>query len=125
MEINGQLMELNYVDTAGSEDWDRIRPINWYTDPDVFLFCYSVNSSGSVQSFKRHWMIKIQQSPAKPPYQIMLVGCKSDLKGSTEESKIVSSEEVSAIAQELGAVAIMECSALTGTSTLSLRNRLN
>ena len=34
-------MKLNLFDTAGQEDYDRLRPLA-YVDTDIFLLCFSV-----------------------------------------------------------------------------------
>ena len=38
--INGQPIQLGLWDTAGQEDYDRLRPLS-YPQTDVFLICYN------------------------------------------------------------------------------------
>lgn len=40
-------MELALWDTAGQEDYDRLRPLS-YPDTDVILMCFSVDSPDSL-----------------------------------------------------------------------------
>lgn len=40
-------MELALWDTAGQEDYDRLRPLS-YPDTDVILMCFSIDSPDSL-----------------------------------------------------------------------------
>ena len=42
MLIDGKALELGLWDTAGQEDYDRLRPLS-YTDTHVFLLTYSID----------------------------------------------------------------------------------
>jgi Ras-related C3 botulinum toxin substrate 1 len=41
--VNGQQVNLGLWDTAGQEDYDKLRPLS-YPQTDVFLICFAVNS---------------------------------------------------------------------------------
>lgn len=43
-------MELALWDTAGQEDYDRLRPLS-YPDTDVILMCFSIDSPDSLGMF--------------------------------------------------------------------------
>lgn len=43
-------MELALWDTAGQEDYDRLRPLS-YPDTDVILMCFSVDSPDSLGKY--------------------------------------------------------------------------
>merc|ERR1711868_189939 len=49
IEIDGKAVELALWDTAGQEDYDRLRPLS-YPDTDVILICYSIDSPDSLQN---------------------------------------------------------------------------
>ena len=53
-------------DTAGQEDYDRLRPLS-YPQTDVFLMCYSVASFPSFENIKSKWFPEIQESCANTP----------------------------------------------------------
>ena len=48
VSIAGQGLELALWDTAGQEDYDRLRPLS-YPNAHVFLVCFSVTWRGSYE----------------------------------------------------------------------------
>ena len=49
--IRGEMYTLGLFDTAGQEDYDRLRPLS-YPQTDVFLVCFSVVSPSSFENVK-------------------------------------------------------------------------
>jgi len=49
--IGGEPYTLGLFDTAGQEDYDRLRPLS-YPQTDVFLVCFSVISPSSYENVK-------------------------------------------------------------------------
>ncbi len=49
--IGGEPYTLGLFDTAGQEDYDRLRPLS-YPQTDVFLVCFSVVSPSSYENVK-------------------------------------------------------------------------
>ena len=49
IEIDGKDIELALWDTAGQEDYDRLRPLS-YPDTNVLLICFSVDSPDSLEN---------------------------------------------------------------------------
>jgi small GTP-binding protein len=47
-------VELALWDTAGQEDYDRLRPLS-YPDTDVILLCFSIDSPVSLINVKEKW----------------------------------------------------------------------
>lgn len=47
MVVDGVAVSLGLWDTAGQEDYDRLRPLS-YPQTDVFLICFSVTRYVSV-----------------------------------------------------------------------------
>jgi small GTP-binding protein len=114
----GQAVSLKLWDTAGQEDYDRLRPLS-YTRSDFLLICFSVDSPASFNNVKTKWVPEARAYAANAPW--MLVGTKSDLRdqyaGGYDEDgnyiEFVSVDSARKMAQQLGASGYMECSALT------------
>lgn len=58
---------LGLFDTAGQEDYDRLRPLS-YPQTDVFLVCFSVTSPASFENVKEKWFpeVSVPLHPASP-----------------------------------------------------------
>lgn len=100
---------LGLWDTAGQEDFDRLRPLS-YPKTDVFLVCFAIDSPISFRSVKTKWIYELQHYC--PGCTWILVGTKSDLRDSG--GALVSYEEAKNLADSSGAMAYVECSARTG-----------
>lgn len=116
--VDGKPINLGLWDTAGQEDYDRLRPLS-YPQTDVFLVCFSVISQSSFDNVKTKWVPEIQHHA--PGVPILLVGTKSDLRKdeqtvrqlTSRQQGMVSVENAQGMAKEVGAVKYLECSALT------------
>jgi cell division control protein 42 len=49
---------LGLFDTAGQEDYDRLRPLS-YPQTDVFLVCFSVTSPASFENVREKWFPEV------------------------------------------------------------------
>ncbi|PSK34913.1 Ras-like protein 4 [Elsinoe australis] len=112
--VDGKPISLGLWDTAGQEDYDRLRPLS-YPQTDVFLICFSIVSPPSFDN----WYPEIEHHAPNVP--IILVGTKLDLRDdpSTQESlrqkkmAPIQYEQAVQLAKEIKAHKYMECSALT------------
>ena len=50
---------LGLFDTAGQEDYDRLRPLS-YPQTDVFLICFNVTSPPSFENVKEKWFPEVR-----------------------------------------------------------------
>jgi len=116
--VDGRPVNLGLWDTAGQEDYDRLRPLS-YPQTDVFLICFSIISSHSFDNVRSKWWPEIQHyCPGTP---LILVGTKSDLRNDSAtlaklQSKglrVISHEEAYGRRDEIEAQSYLECSALT------------
>src|SRR5690349_3329918 len=72
------LTSLVVQDTAGQEDFDRIRPLS-YAGTDVFLVCFSLVSRTSMHNVPHKWIPELRQYCPDTP--IVIVGTKVPLEG--------------------------------------------
>ncbi|KNE56675.1 small GTP-binding protein domain [Allomyces macrogynus ATCC 38327] len=116
--VDGKPVNLGLWDTAGQEDYDRLRPLS-YPQTDVFLVCFSVVSPSSFENVRTKWFPEITHHAPRTP--IILVGTKLDLRDDQatidklreKRQAPISYADGVAKAKEIGAVKYLECSALT------------
>ncbi|KAL4066464.1 P-loop containing nucleoside triphosphate hydrolase protein [Scleroderma yunnanense] len=119
VEVDGKHVELALWDTAGQEDYDRLRPLS-YPDSHVILICFAVDSPDSLDNVQEKWISEVMHFCAGLP--IILVGCKKDLRRDPRVidelrktgQRPVTPEEGMAVANKIGAKHYLECSARTG-----------
>jgi len=112
-------IELGLWDTAGQEEYDRLRPLS-YANANVFLICFSVVNPTSFENVTSKWYPEVQHFCPNIP--IILVGTKYDLRGDDKSlAKLkeqgqapISFEQGEDLAKKLKAVKFIECSAYTG-----------
>lgn len=66
-------VELALWDTAGQEDYDRLRPLS-YPDTDVILMCFSIDSPDSLENIPEKWSPEVRHFCPNVP--VILVGNK-------------------------------------------------
>ena len=71
MVCDGVPVSLGLWDTAGQEDYDRLRPLS-YPQTDVFLICFSVVSPSSFENVTSKWCPEIKHHCPDAP--ILLIG---------------------------------------------------
>ena len=116
--IDGVPYNIEMWDTAGQEDYDRLRPLS-YPQTDVFLTCFSIDSPASYERIRDIWYPEISHHCPKMP--IVLVGLKLDLrddKATVErlakvKEKPITYEQGMKMAEEIRAFEYVECSAKT------------
>ena len=93
--VDGKIISLGLWDTAGQEDYDRLRPLS-YPQTDVFVICFSLVSPPSYENVRskvrgaslwgrtpllihvaQWWPELRHHSPSTP---VILVGTKLDLR---------------------------------------------
>ncbi|CAG9136922.1 unnamed protein product [Plutella xylostella] len=116
IEVDGKQVELALWDTAGQEDYDRLRPLS-YPDTDVILMCFSVDSPDSLENIPEKWTPEVKHFCPSVP--IILVGNKKDLRNDPAtinelrkmKQEPVKPQEGRAMAEKINAFAYLECSA--------------
>lgn len=116
--VDGKPINLGLWDTAGQEDYDRLRPLS-YPQTDVFLICFSLVSPASFENVRAKWYPEVSHHCPNTP--IILVGTKLDLRDDKETMEKLKEKRLAPInypqglqmQKEIGAVKYLECSALT------------
>ena len=108
---NGERIEISIWDTAGQEDYERIRELT-YPGTDVVLLIYSIDLPSSLENVELLWARELKRKIPETP--IILVGNKTDLRENERYNgrRLVRREEGEEMARKIGAKCFLECSAL-------------
>lgn len=130
--IDGQQIQLSLWDTAGQEEFDKLRSLS-YSDTHCIILCFSIDSPGSLENVKNKWVGEILEHCEG--VKLILVALKADLRqsennGNTGDDgadnlggtsaynndgqlkKLVTYEEGVSVAKQIGALRYLECSAM-------------
>ena len=119
--VNGNPVNLGLWDTAGSDEYNTLRPLS-YPGTDVFIICFSLVSPATYENVKKKWHPEVTHFNPKTP--IILVGTKLDLRNKPETLSSlkdaglepIPEEQGHKLAKEIGASVFLECSALDQTN---------
>ncbi|PKU65665.1 Rac-like GTP-binding protein 7 [Dendrobium catenatum] len=75
--VDGSSVNLGLWDTAGQEDYNRLRPLS-YRGADVFILAFSLISKASYENISKKWIPELRHYA--PTVPIILVGTKLDLR---------------------------------------------
>ena len=109
MCADGKIVALQLWDTAGQEEYDRLRPLSYHST-DVFIVAFSLINKHSLSNTSQKWLPELKAYC--PNAKIVLCGNKSDLADSpatraklaARGQEIVTDEEAEAVAKSCGAV---------------------
>ncbi|XP_067875136.1 ras homolog family member Ub isoform X3 [Heterodontus francisci] len=118
VQVDGTPIRLQLCDTAGQDEFDKLRHF-CYHKTDVFLLCFSVVSPSSFQNIAEKWMPEIRHHCPTAP--VVLVGTQCDLREDVKvlielakcKEKPVPQGAARVLAEKIDAVAYVECSSLT------------
>lgn len=113
-QSTGKTVELALWDTAGQEEYDRLRPLS-YPETDLIFVCFAIDCPNSLDNVLDKWYPEVLHFCPYTP--LILVGLKSDLRHKktcvemlkTQGLTPVTSEQAMAVAKKMGAQ-YMECS---------------
>uniref|UniRef100_A0A663FD58 Ras homolog family member D n=1 Tax=Aquila chrysaetos chrysaetos TaxID=223781 RepID=A0A663FD58_AQUCH len=77
LQVGGKPVKIHLWDTAGQEDYDRLRPLS-YSDANVVLICFDVTDPNSYENILTKWYPEVNHFCKGVP--VLLVGCKTDLR---------------------------------------------
>lgn len=119
-------IELSLWDTAGQEEFDRLRSLS-YDDTDLIMLCYSVDSKDSLENVESKWVGEIADNC--PGVKLVLVALKCDLReasdddedgveggtagpGQREKKPMINYDQGLEVARRINALRYLECSAM-------------
>ncbi|OAA55833.1 Rho GTPase [Niveomyces insectorum RCEF 264] len=110
----GKTVELALWDTAGQEEYDRLRPLS-YPETDLIFVCFAIDCPNSLENVMDKWYPEVLHFCPYTP--LILVGLKSDLRFKktcidmlkTQGLTPVTTEQGLAVAKKMNAQ-YMECS---------------
>ncbi|GAD91779.1 Rho GTPase Rho4, putative [Paecilomyces variotii No. 5] len=111
---SGKTVELALWDTAGQEEYDRLRPLS-YPETDLLFVCFAIDCPVSLENVMDKWYPEVLHFCPTTP--LILVGLKSDLRTKrtciellkTQGLTPVTPEQGQTVAQRMGAKYV-ECS---------------
>ncbi|KAK4543544.1 hypothetical protein LTR36_005439 [Oleoguttula mirabilis] len=111
---SGKGVELALWDTAGQEEYDRLRPLS-YPETDLLFVCFAIDCPNSLENVLDKWYPEVLHFCPTTP--IILCGLKSDLRNKrtciellkTQGLTPVTQQQGKAVAHKMGAL-YMECS---------------
>lgn len=123
--VDNKPVELALWDTAGQEDYDRLRPLS-YPDADIVLICFSISYPESFYNVDEKWHPETRHFCDDVP--TLLVGLKKDLRDDPtileelrfKNQKPITREQGEKMCNEIGAVKYVEVSAKTGENVSNL-----
>ncbi|KAF1882661.1 hypothetical protein Lal_00002841 [Lupinus albus] len=113
--VDGSTVNLGLWDTAGQEDYNRLRPLS-YRGADVFLLAFSLLSKASYENISKKWIPELRHYA--PTVPIVLVGTKLDLREDRQylidhpgATPITTAQ--AKLKKAIGAAVYLECSSKT------------
>ncbi|KAK9102730.1 hypothetical protein Sjap_019984 [Stephania japonica] len=117
VSVDGNIVNLGLWDTAGQEDYSRLRPLS-YRGADIFVLAFSLLSRASYENVLKKWMPELRRFAPNVP--IVLVGTKLDVRDDKGflvdhmgSSGVITSAEGEELRKQIGAAAYIECSSKT------------
>lgn len=110
--IDGKAVQLALWDTAGQEEYERLRPLSYFNS-HVILIGFALDTPNSLDNTRTKWIHEVKEHCPDTPY--LLIGLKKDLRKSTRDRiRFVQFDQGEAVARTIGAKVYLESSALTG-----------
>ncbi|CAD5178170.1 unnamed protein product [Musa acuminata subsp. malaccensis] len=116
--VDGSTVNLGLWDTAGQEDYNRLRPLS-YRGADVFLLAFSLISKASYENVYKKWIPELRHYAPNVP--IVLVGTKigADLREDRQfiidhpGTTPITIAQAKELKKMIGAAVYIECSSKT------------
>ena len=116
--VDSKPVNLQLWDTAGQEDYDRLRPLS-YPLTDIFILCFSITAPSSFENIRSKWHTEITKHAPGTPF--ILVGTKLDTRSDNAvNAQLIAKRQApitkargETLCTELKGFKYVECSSLT------------
>mmetsp|Transcript_35950 Transcript_35950/g.94411 ORF Transcript_35950/g.94411 Transcript_35950/m.94411 type:complete len:191 (-) Transcript_35950:950-1522(-) len=98
VSVDGKPLLFGLWDTAGQEDYDRLRHLS-YPNSDVFLLAFSLASPTSLENVESKWYPELQHFGPHVP--IILVGTKADLREKLESGAEKKTDNIQPVSSDM------------------------
>lgn len=96
---SGKTVELALWDTAGQEEYDRLRPLS-YPETDLLFVCFAIDCPASLENVMDKWYPEVLHFCPTTP--IILVGLKSDLRTKRTCIELLKTQGLTPVTPEQG-----------------------
>ncbi|RMJ25527.1 GTP-binding protein [Aspergillus sp. HF37] len=96
---SGKTVELALWDTAGQEEYDRLRPLS-YPETDLLFVCFAIDCPASLENVMDKWYPEVLHFCPTTP--IILVGLKSDLRAKRTCVELLKTQGLTPVTPEQG-----------------------
>ncbi|KAL2845061.1 GTP-binding protein rhoC [Aspergillus pseudoustus] len=96
---SGKTVELALWDTAGQEEYDRLRPLS-YPETDLLFVCFAIDCPASLENVVDKWYPEVLHFCPTTP--IILVGLKSDLRNKRTCIELLKTQGLTPVTPEQG-----------------------
>jgi len=108
--VDGEDINLSLWDTAGQEEYGRLRLLS-YPETDVVIICFNIGHKISFRNISAQWLTEVKEHCINKP--ILLVGTKKDMRDEDTSNTCVLEADGKKFAEDQKLYKYMECSALT------------
>ncbi|EAU33876.1 protein rho4 [Aspergillus terreus NIH2624] len=96
---SGKTVELALWDTAGQEEYDRLRPLS-YPETDLLFVCFAIDCPASLENVMDKWYPEVLHFCPTTP--LILVGLKSDLRNKRTCIELLKTQGLTPVTPEQG-----------------------
>ncbi|KAI9828160.1 MAG: Rho GTPase [Thelocarpon impressellum] len=100
LKPSGKRVELALWDTAGQEEYDRLRPLS-YPETDIIFVCFAIDCPNSLENVMDKWYPEVLHFC--PTVPIVLVGLKSDLRNKSTCIDLLKTQGLTPVTPQQGA----------------------
>lgn len=132
IEVDGRSVIIELWNTIADDEPDRARSrLLGYHSSAVVVLCLAIDAPQSLQTTREKWYPEILHFTSGIP--LLLVGCKSDIRersgvpgrpGQGKSIGLITPNQGSDLALEVGALAYLECSVIRSESIAVIRETL-